>query len=460
MTTPELPPNIDDCLARTTTGGLPRIAMVSTHGYVAAQPPLGKADTGGQVVYVLELARKLADMGYEVDIWTRQFEGQPEVDVMGDRVRVLRVPCGGPDFLPKEYLYRSLKEWSRKVLAIVRRHDLSYAFIDSHYWDAGYASQLLAEALATPHVHTPHSLGSWKQAQMRADYPGHDDEFERQYNFKERIHHERLIYAECDLVIATTPVQTDLLVNDYGVQRNRVRMIPPGYDDNRFFPVSAATRQVARERLGFKGPTVLALGRLARNKGYDLLIRSFAVVAKRVPDARLRIAAGGTDLGGPEQKLMDELTSLVAELGLGEQVIFDQFIPDVDLPDWYRAADCFVLCSRYEPFGMTAIESMACGTPTVVTCHGGLWRTVVYGVHALVADPFDAEDMGITIAKVLTLRGLDYILRTRAPRRARATFTWTGIAQQLLGAADNRGLRGLSSPDFAMGEEGAFLDFL
>ena len=109
---------------------------------------------------------------------------------------------------------------------------------------------------------------------------------------------------------------------------------------------------------------------------------------------------------------------------------------------------------------MTAIESMACGTPTVVTCHGGLWRTVVYGVHALVADPLDAEDMGITIAKVLTLRGLDYMLRTRAPRRARATFTWTGIAQQLLGAAENRGLRGLSSPDFAMGEEGAFLDFL
>jgi len=451
---------LDDLLDRCNRSTLPRIAMVSTHGYVAAQPPLGKVDTGGQVVYVLELAKKLADMGYEVDIWTRRFEDQSEVDVMSERVRVLRVACGGKDFIAKEYIHRSLKEWARKVLAAIRQHDLTYTFINSHYWDAGYASQLLAEPLATPHVHTPHSLGKWKQKQMRDDYPGHDDEFEKQYNFKERIHHETLIYSESDLVIATTPIQTDLLVKDYGVPRDRVRMIPPGYDDNRFYPVSTATRQVARERLGFKGPTVLALGRLARNKGYDLLIRAFAVVAKRIPEARLRVAAGGEHLGEFEQKLMGELTALVAELGLQEQVIFDHFIPDADLPDWYRAADCFVLCSRYEPFGMTAVESMACGTPTVVTCHGGLWRTLVFGVHALVADPFDAEDLGITITKVLRLRGLDYMLRTRAPRRARATFTWTGIAQQLLGAADNRGLRGLESPDFAEGAEGAFVDFL
>ena len=53
---------------------LPRIAMISTHGYVAAVPPLGAADTGGQVVYVLELSKKLALLGYQVDIWTRRFE--------------------------------------------------------------------------------------------------------------------------------------------------------------------------------------------------------------------------------------------------------------------------------------------------------------------------------------------------------------------------------------------------
>ena len=70
--------------------------MVSTHGYVAANPPLGSADTGGQVVYVLELSKKLAQLGYEVDIWTRQFEAQVASERVASGVRLLRVPCGGP----------------------------------------------------------------------------------------------------------------------------------------------------------------------------------------------------------------------------------------------------------------------------------------------------------------------------------------------------------------------------
>ena len=87
---------------------LPPIGMVSTHGYVAAEPPLGKADTGGQVVYVLELSKKLAQLGFEVDIWTRRLEDQPEIDVVNERVRVLCLPSGGPNFLDKEYLVRRL----------------------------------------------------------------------------------------------------------------------------------------------------------------------------------------------------------------------------------------------------------------------------------------------------------------------------------------------------------------
>src|SRR5688572_30775921 len=98
----------------------PRIAMVSTHGYVAAVPPLGAADTGGQVVYVLELSKKLAQLGYEVDIWTRQFADQPATEQVQEKVRILRVPCGGRDFIPKEYLHETLPEWSAHALRRVR----------------------------------------------------------------------------------------------------------------------------------------------------------------------------------------------------------------------------------------------------------------------------------------------------------------------------------------------------
>src|SRR6056297_1253595 len=88
-----------------------RIAMVSTHGYVAAEPPLGAPDTGGQVVYVIELSKKLAQLGYDVDIWTRQFEDQPQFEEVAEGVRIIRMPCGGKDFIPKEFLYKKLPEW-------------------------------------------------------------------------------------------------------------------------------------------------------------------------------------------------------------------------------------------------------------------------------------------------------------------------------------------------------------
>src|SRR5690349_24219696 len=90
---------------------LPRIGMVSTHGYVAASPPLGAADTGGQVVYVLELSKKLAQLGYDVDILTRRFENQSEYEQVADHVRILRFTCGGDAFIEKEYLHRELAEW-------------------------------------------------------------------------------------------------------------------------------------------------------------------------------------------------------------------------------------------------------------------------------------------------------------------------------------------------------------
>lgn len=417
---------------------LPRIGLVSTHGYVAAEPPLGAADTGGQVVYVLELAKKLAQLGFEVDIWTRWFADQPEIDVVNERVRVLRAPCGGTKFIGKEYLVRHLGEWAEHALRFIRRHRLKYQFLNSHYWDAGHATQRLTEALDVPHVHTPHSLGLWKRQLMEKDFPDDRADFEKKYNFTERIREETRLYRDCDQIIATTPDQLDMIARDYAAPAEKIAMIPPGYDDNRFFPVSAASRETIRQRLGFKGKVVLALGRLARNKGYDLLVDAFALVAPRIDGAVLHLAVGGSDLNANEQQLLAELRAQVDRLGLAERVLFGGYVADADLADYYRAADVFVLSSRYEPFGMTAIEAMACGTPTVVTTHGGLYRALTFGRHALYADALDKEDLGISIVKVLRHPRLSGRLARMGAHKARSLFTWTGIAQQLTSLIEER----------------------
>jgi len=420
------------------SNSIPRIAMVSTHGYVSAQPPLGAADTGGQVVYVLELSKKLAELGYEVDIFTRLFANQPACEFVSDRVRIIRIPCGGAEFIPKEYLVRSIPEWSENALRFINKNEIEYSFINSHYWDAGVAGQHLCDVLAVPHIHTPHSLGIWKSRQMEQDFPGSIERFQSQYNFEERIRKETALFSDADLLIATTPQQLDLLIEDYGVSPDRCRLIPPGYDDNRFYPVGEGSRRSIQRGLGFSSKVIMAVGRLARNKGYDLLIDGFAVLAARESNVLLHLAVGGTSQTDLEKSILDELKKQVADLGLEDKVRFGDFIPDEQLADYYRAADLFVLSSRYEPFGMTAIEAMACGTPTVLTSHGGLFRLLTFGRHTLFADPFDRDDLGITMLKVLRYPRLRHRLSKMGSHKARSLFTWTGIAQQLLATAEHR----------------------
>jgi mannosylfructose-phosphate synthase len=419
-----------------------RIMMISTHGYVAVEPEFGKPDTGGQVVYVLELSKCLARMGYEVDILTRRFENQPCVERVNERIRLLRFPCGGQEFIAKEFLCESIPEWVENVSKWIKNEKLEYKLINSHYWDAGLAGQALANRLEIPHVHTPHSIGAWKRDNMRVD----PDEMERKYNFRKRVREEKVIYDECDLLIATTPVQRDVLKGyAYDVPPEKIRVIPPGYDDQRFFPVSNSTRNITKANLGLEGRIILALGRMAKNKGYDLLLRAMPTVFRRVADARLVLAVGSTEPNESEQRMISGLHELAAELGIADRVTFNDFIPDAELADYYRAADVFALSSRYEPFGMTAIEAMACGTPTIVTTEGGLCEQVTWGIDALYENPFDPEAFGHAIACVLQHPRVAAQLARFGPRKARSCYTWTGIAQQLLISLDAR--RDCLSPD-------------
>ena len=406
-----------------------RIMMISTHGYVAAEPEFGLPDTGGQVVYVLELSKCLARLGYRVDIFTRRFEDQPAMENVTERVRLIRQPCGGREFVAKETLCQHIPEWVTNTRRFIESKRLKYSFINSHYWDAGLAGQALANQLGLPHLHTPHSIGAWKRDNMDGD----PQELERRYNFATRIREERVIYDECDAIVATTPQQRDILVDsEYEVPREKIHVVPPGYDDTRFFPVSTATRKALKHELQIDQPLVLALGRMARNKGYDLLIKAMPTVLERVPDAMLSLAIGSTEPNADEVQLIEGMKKLADELSISEHVLFRDYLPDDVLADYYRAADVFALSSRYEPFGMTAVEAMACGTPTVVTTEGGLWELVVWGVDALYENPFEPTAFGHALATVLKHPRVARQLASGGSQTARARFTWTGIAHQIL----------------------------
>lgn len=420
--------------------GLRRIAMVSTHGYVTGQPGPGAADTGGQVVYVLELSKKLAQLGYCVDIWTRRFEEQPEIETLAPEVRIIRAPCGGRNFIPKEFLCEHLHEWNDNALRFIHEHRLKYEFINSHYWDGGLAGDHLSRALGIPHVHTPHSLGIWKRRQSEADSSGRavQARLDEEYNYTKRIASELSLYISADVIVATSPEQQGILACDYRVPLEKCRMIPPGYDEARFFPVNDSARETIRKRLGFNAPVVQAIGRLVDSKGYEALIRAFAVVAQQIPEAMLHLAVGGKSLTQQETAIFVRMRTLVSELDLTRRVIFGNFIPDDQLADYYRAADVLVLSSRYEPFGMTAVEAMACGAPTVLTFHGGLYHAVKFGQFGLYSSPCDSEELGIMILKALNDTCLRSQMSHTGAEQARNLFAWSGVAQQLLALKPGR----------------------
>ena len=403
--------------------------LISTHGYVSSQIEFGKPDTGGQVVYVLELAKCMGRFGFQVDILTRRFGKQEREEQVDENVRILRVPCGGDKFIGKETLCDHIPEWIQNAKEEIAGEAGQYAFINSHYWDAGLAGMGLAHHLKVPHIFTPHSIGAWKRANMDGD----PEELEKQYNFNRRVKEENVIFADCDSIIATTPQQQDILVDkEYRVDPRKIKVIPPGYDDTKYFPISEASRAALRADHGFEGRVVMALGRIARNKGYDLLIKAMPEVLKRHRDAKLLLAIGSTKPSKAEREMVQGFKELASELGIRDRVVFGDYIPDEEMPDFYRMADVFCLCSRYEPFGMTAVEAMACGTPTVITTEGGLWERVAYGQQAVYANPFDPFEYGAAIHAVLQHPRLWANLSRDGSHLARAEFTWVGIAQQVI----------------------------
>ena len=408
-----------------------RILLLSLHGYVAAEPELGLPDTGGQVVFVLELAKQFCDLGYTVDIVTRGFEDQPEFDELDGLARVWRIPFGGPEFIRKEDMHDHLDEFVGRFSEAIRERQITYDYINSHYWDAGYAGQQISEEFGIPHIHTPHSLGSWK----RKDMAGDGQQVESNYRFDERIRKEILTFRRCDQVIATTNQQVEILVADYDVPESHIAMIPPGIDEGRFTPISGAETSSLRRRLKIRKHDVYTVGRAAANKGYDLLIRALPELREQIPDARLQLAVGANSRA--DRKRVDKWQALASDLGVSEHVAWLGYIEDQQMASYYRAAPVFALPSRYEPFGMTAAEAMASGTPCVVTVHGGLEEMFDFGAHALFADPKRPREFAVMLSLPLRYPQLRQRLSIVGARFARRMFGWRGIARRTLTAYEH-----------------------
>jgi D-inositol-3-phosphate glycosyltransferase len=239
-----------------------------------------------------------------------------------------------------------------------------------------------------------------------------------------RIEYEGRIASSVDALIVSTEHEREQLRRLYGLCCQSLRIVPCGVDLETFTPGTAEQRATARRRLSPDGlPVLLFVGRLDAIKDIDLLLASVATM--RTP-ARLYVVGGNPD-GDPE---VERLRDLARDLGIAERVVFNGAAPQRDLPEYYRAADAVVVSSRYESFGLVAVEALACGTPVVASAVGGLPSIVRDGENGQLVRWRRPEEFAARLDALVT----DARLRERLASHARDSverFAWGRIGDDV-----------------------------
>ncbi|MFC7568566.1 D-inositol-3-phosphate glycosyltransferase [Actinomadura namibiensis] len=421
-----------------------RVATISVHTSPLDQP--GTGDAGGMNVYVVEVAKRLADRGVEVDIFTRATSrALPPVVELVPGVLVRNVVAGPFEELDKAELPRQLCGFTSEVLRTEAAHDPGhYDLLHTHYWLSGQAGWAAKQRWGVPLVHSMHTMAKVKNAALaEGDKP----------EPAERVLGEEQVVESADRLVANTAKEARELIGLYGADPARVATVSPGADLSLFQPESLIARSTgllphrtapARRRLGLPRDAyvLLFVGRIQPLKAPDVLLHAAARMLRADPSLRSRLVVavvGGPSGSGRERP--EGLQRLAAELGIADVVRFEPPCPQRELADWYRAADVTVVPSHNESFGLVAVESQACGTPVVAAAVGGLCTAVNDGESGLLIKGHDPADYAAALRRLHDEPGLHARLARGAVRHGRA-FGWDATVDRLLevytGAMDER----------------------
>ncbi|MBI4288653.1 MAG: glycosyltransferase [Chloroflexi bacterium] len=391
--------------------GALRVAMLSVHSCPLGRP--GTRDTGGMSIYVQNVARDLGQLGIAVDVFTRRHQpGSADVVGLGERARLIHLPLGGNP--SKTDMFPYLPEFAEAVDRFRDAEGIGYDIVHSHYWLSGWVGMALAEQWQVPHVTMLHTSARGKERRLGyTAEPGL------------RAVTEQQVLSLADLVVASTDAEKQDLAELYGVEPSKTAVIPCGVDLETFRPLPKAW---ARRAVGLNGlPVVLYVGRLGGEKGVHQLLEATAIVSEQRP-VHLMIVGG--DDSEPEE--LTELYGLSHSLGIESMVRFHRAIDQDELPLYYSSADVMVLPSRYETFGLVALEAMACGLPVVAAPVGVMPTLVQDGGAGLLTDDLSPRGLADTLGRFLEDEGLQQRL-SRSARSRVAGLSWASVAERLAG---------------------------
>lgn len=437
------------------------IILISVHGLIRGKNlELGRdADTGGQTLYVVELARALAAQPQvaRVDLLTRRVldskvsddYAKPE-EKLSDKARLIRLDCGPRRYLRKEVLWPHLQGFIDSALQHVRSVGQVPDVIHSHYADAGYVGARLAGLLGVPLIHTGHSLGREKQKQLRSKGIKQAT-LEEQYNISTRIEAEEIVLGTADIVVASTRQEVEEQYAEYdNYHPKRMQVIPPGVDLSRFHPPTQneTDGEIMKAIEPFlqdaSKPMILALSRADERKNIASLVRAYGESKKLQSLANLVIVAGNRDDirsmdKGPREVLSD-LLFLIDEYDLYGKVAYPKHHQPDDVPDLYRLAakhqGVFINPALTEPFGLTLIEAAASGLPLVATNDGGPKEILRHCENGLLINPTNIKDIQKKLITALSDPTRWQKWSDNGVNGANRHYSWTGHAHIYLELID------------------------
>ncbi|MCL5948631.1 MAG: glycosyltransferase [Actinobacteria bacterium] len=395
------------------------LAILSMHTSPLAQP--GEGDGGGMNVYVRALATALARRGVECDVFTRAYGPDlMPVQVVEPGFTVHHIRAGPAAPVAKEEVYSLVEEFTEGVMKVISGSGLPPEAVYANYWLSGLPGIALQEALGIPLMCTFHTLARVRNDPSRL-----------------RCESEHRIVNCADALVVSTPVEADEVVDLYGADRGRVRVVSPGVNHVFFSP---GDKNQARRAIGMEGdfPLLLFAGRLQALKAPDIAIRLLHVLStmRGTSLARLVVVGGPSGAGG--KRYVSSLRATVKRLGLVDRVQFVPPVPHELLSSYYRAADVCIVPSESESFGLVALESMACGTPVVARDVGGLGSLIDSGRNGYLVETPSAGAFAVACHRVLD----DQVLAGSmglAGRWSSLRYTWARAATAVVGLLDEVG---------------------
>lgn len=442
------------------------ILLVSLHGLIRSRDvELGRdADTGGQIKYVLEMAEHLSRRPEvaRVDLFTRLIKDKRvsedysvPVEPINDKASIVRISCGGRRYIRKELLWNYLDEYIDRSLRFLKNQPYTPYLIHGHYADGGYVAKWMADYLGAPFAFTGHSLGRPKQKKLVQDGLN-EEEIEKKFSISHRIAVEEEILGSADFVFTSTQQEVD---RQYGLYKHadvpNFTVNPPGLDLDRFYPYNAKPQSGAVpagrsasmvEMLDSHftephKPLILALSRPDKRKNIPALITAYGQNAQLQEAANLAVFMGGRGdyrhMDENERSVLTEALLLMDHYNLfGRTVLPKNENGQFDVPEVYRIAAAkggvFVNPALTEPFGLTLLESAACGLPIVATNDGGPVDIVKNCSNGILVDVGKPSAIAEAILKILKDRDLWTSFSQSGIRSVRSHYAWESSTRRYL----------------------------